>query len=293
MSDDFPQISYQLHIEQNRKSNESVPNIIQNEYLIDTWGHKRLYEPLRPLIAAYPNLRWMTIGDYGADAYFLRKMGCANVIATNIVDLQLQYLKESGVLSGIEVKAINAEQIALPDESVDLVLCKESYHHFPRPPIAFYEMLRVCREAVVLIEPREPNMKRPLDMLRVFVKTILRRKKKIEQLFEHCGNFIFRLSEKEITKAMIALQKDCVATKHLNSFYFAPIARKTVHQKIPMLIHRTALFVQDILCKIRLMNYGLVILIAFKKPPPGQLREGLSAEGFKIMELPKNPYLKS
>ena len=252
-----------------------------------------MYNLLKALIPVFHSHTWMTIGDYGADAYFLRKMGCNNVIATNIVDHQLQYLKENGILSGIEVKTINAEQIALPDESVDLILCKESYHHFPRPPIAFYEMLRVCREAVVLIEPREPNMKRPLDVLRVFVKTILRKKKKIEQLFEHCGNYIFRLSEKEITKAMIALQKDSIATKHLNSFYFAPIARKTVHQKIPMLIHQLALFVQDILCKIGLMNYGLVILIAFKKSPPDQLEERLSAEGFNIVKLPRNSYLKS
>lgn len=49
----------------------------------------------------------------------------------------------------------NAEKLSSPNETLDFVLCKESYHHFTRPMLALYEMLRVATKAVVLIEPNE------------------------------------------------------------------------------------------------------------------------------------------
>jgi SAM-dependent methyltransferase len=44
----------------------------------------------------------------------------------------------------------NAEQLSFEDESFDFVLCKEAYHHFPRPMIALYEMIRRRCRLIVL-----------------------------------------------------------------------------------------------------------------------------------------------
>ena len=39
------------------------------------------------------------------------------------------------------------------DNSVDFVQCKESFHHFPRPMVSFYEMMRVARYGVLCASP--------------------------------------------------------------------------------------------------------------------------------------------
>ena len=52
-------------------------------------------------------------------------------------------------------KIENAENLSFEDKTIDFILCKESYHHFPRPMVALYEMLRVARNGVLLIEPND------------------------------------------------------------------------------------------------------------------------------------------
>ncbi|NQT07036.1 MAG: class I SAM-dependent methyltransferase, partial [Candidatus Omnitrophica bacterium] len=49
----------------------------------------------------------------------------------------------------------NAESLSYPDGSFDLVFCKEGLHHLARPMLGLYEMLRVCRKAVIIVEPYE------------------------------------------------------------------------------------------------------------------------------------------
>jgi SAM-dependent methyltransferase len=47
----------------------------------------------------------------------------------------------------------NGEALPYPSRSFDLVLCKEALHHLARPVLGLYEMLRVCRQRAVAIEP--------------------------------------------------------------------------------------------------------------------------------------------
>jgi SAM-dependent methyltransferase len=57
----------------------------------------------------------------------------------------------------------NAEHLPFASASFDLVFCKESLHHLARPVLGLYEMLRVCRRAVVLAEPWSCALVRLLD----------------------------------------------------------------------------------------------------------------------------------
>ena len=59
----------------------------------------------------------------------------------------------------------NAERLAIDSRSFDLVFCKESLHHLARPVLGLYEMLRVCRQAVVVIEPFDTHLERLLERL--------------------------------------------------------------------------------------------------------------------------------
>ncbi len=52
----------------------------------------------------------------------------------------------------IEYRQMDCENLQLESASYDLVFCKEGLHHLARPVQGVYEMLRVCRKAVVFVE---------------------------------------------------------------------------------------------------------------------------------------------
>ena len=47
----------------------------------------------------------------------------------------------------------------------NISLCKEGLHHLARPVLGFYEMLRVCIEAAIIIEPYDTFVGRILEFL--------------------------------------------------------------------------------------------------------------------------------
>ncbi|WP_158308790.1 methyltransferase domain-containing protein [Desulfocurvibacter africanus] len=73
-----------------------------------------------------------------------------------------------------EYSVENAEKLSFANGSYDYLLCKEAFHHFPRPMIALYEMLRVARKGIVLIEPNDNGA----------------------DGFEECGNYVYSLSRR-------------------------------------------------------------------------------------------------
>lgn len=146
--------SYNLHEEHYSESAHSIAEKYLNEGTIYAWLHERLHNSISPLIEMYPNATWVTIGDgrYGNDARFIKQKG-VRVLATDISD---GLLKKTKGLKLIECyKKENAECLSFKDMQFDYVLCKEAFHHFPRPFIALYEMIRIARMGVVLIEPND------------------------------------------------------------------------------------------------------------------------------------------
>ncbi len=52
----------------------------------------------------------------------------------------------------------NCERLRYASGSFDLVFCKESLHHLARPVQGLYELLRVCRGAVLVLEPYDSQL---------------------------------------------------------------------------------------------------------------------------------------
>lgn len=254
---------------------------------IDNWRHTRMLELTRPIWQALPESRWMTVGDgrYGSDAGYLHAQG-VNVIATSLTDERLRYAHEQGYIPAFQAE--NAEHISLPDEAVDFVLCKEAYHHFPRPPIALYEMLRVARVAVVLIEPLDnPKL---LDSVKSLIKTVIRGDR--EQQFEPSGNFLYRLNVRELGKLMTAMGGETLAFKGINDFYHARLGGYASDgYNIGALLTRFGVMVQNILSKVGLLGFGLGCVVVFKGRAHAGSCMTLRAAGFEIIELPRNPYV--
>ena len=285
--------AYQRQIRATSDSPEAVPSVIAKRGNLDQVFHERLYQFLSPIIAAAPDAGWLTIGDSGGDAYWLRANGVRGpILASSITKDQIEALKAAGHLEGIAVAALNAEAIDRPDMSHDYVLCKEAFHHFPRPMIGFYEMMRVCKVALVFAaEPCSADRPRLLDLIKTTVKTALRRNTIYANPdFEQSGNYVYGLSLFEVFKALTALQLGPLYYQHRNAFWTLAVASRARDDRLAGLIMRGGILVQDIACRLGLMNWGRLNLIAFRQEPSPDLARQLAAAGIRRMDIPVNPY---
>ena len=253
---------------------------------VDNWRHRRMLDMPRPIYQWNSRARWMTVGDgrYGSDAAYLIENNL-EAVATSLTD---ENLKEAARLGYIrEYQAENAEHLSFTDDAFDFVLCKESYHHFPRPPIALYEMLRVARRGVVLIEPIDNP--RLLDGIKKTIKRVMRGDR--EYQFEPSGNFLYRISIREIEKLHMAMGGEVIAFKGFNDFYLPALSGyPTTGANIGFWLTKFGIFIQNSLAKLGLMGWGLGCVIVFKRRPDDTLIEVLKDHRFKVIDLPKNPY---
>jgi len=281
--------SYAKHADHEmRMVNLTLPSAYSNPGSIDAWRHRRMHETLLPILREAPGSSWLTIGDgnFGSDAHFLIQHG-VQAVASSISESTLAPAKKQAFIKDFQVE--NAEALTPADNTFDFVLCKESYHHFPRPPIAFYEMLRVSKIAVVLIEPCD-GPRRILDCLKILIKKVMRRNENDQ--FETSGNFIYRANEEEVRKMMTALNHPCVAYRPFNDFFHAKISDGMYgRDMVKTLVTLLGVGVQNLLGFLHLMNHGLGTIVAFKKEPSTSLRRRLEQAGYRVSILPRNPYV--
>lgn len=282
--------SYELHTwaEHQEAQTREYPSVVTAPKSIDNSRHLRMIDSVAGFLATlHPRSTWLTVGDghFGADAMRLGRYNI-QVHASSLTDATLRESEQKGWIP--QASAQNAEALTFPDSAFDFVLCKEAYHHFPRPPIAFYEMLRVARIALVLIEPqRQPAS--PLGFLRTAFKRATGRV--VEAAYEPCGNYIFRLSVSELMEMAKACDLPLVAYRGYNDFYHPRLFRKNVASFGEKVVFRAGILVQNILCRLRLMPYGGVSCAVFKKEPAQDVVRSLKATGIRVVRLPRNPYL--
>src|SRR6185437_10876246 len=136
---------------------------------------------------------------------------------TDISEDLLKAAQEQGLITRYRVE--NAERLTFPDHAFDFVFCKESFHHFPRPMLALYEMLRVSTKGVILIEPNDRS-RSVLRRAKAALNAVLGRRAHMDALsYEEDGNYIFSISRREIEKVALGLNMPQVAFKGFNDFY--------------------------------------------------------------------------
>jgi len=301
--DDNIELSYQMQLENYEKKDEETARLMETwfeEDTVDYWRHFRMVEPLKPLIDRYKNTKWVTIGDgrFGLDSIRLKKIQPAlDVLPTDISPSLLQEAKEKKIIS--DYKAENAEHLSFADNSFDFSFCKEAFHHFPRPYIALYEMLRVSRLGVIFIEPNERKDKKIPDRIFNVVKRAMKRIIGKPVLhpetwnFEVSGNYIYTLSKNEMEKVGLGLQLPAVAFHFYNDYYEQGVEYQKatpgneLFEKVKKMIAN-----EDLKCRLGLQTYQGIIAILFKVAPDAELRRGLMETGFQIVNLPENPYQK-
>jgi ubiquinone/menaquinone biosynthesis C-methylase UbiE len=306
-ADEFHKLSHHLH--EHHYEGEKLARRMEtwkSDTTVDAWRHARMYRCLDPLLTCFPGSRWLTVGDgrYGTDAHYLEQHG-ASAVATDISDTMLRRAQEDGYIR--EYRKENAEHLSFADNSFDFALCKEAYHHFPRPMLAVYEMLRVARLGIVLIEPDEtPVIAPPRHLLKMLVKETLIRCG-LRRLFhdrstniidcglnwyEEVGNFGFCISRREIERVAIALNFRHVAFRGINDSYIEGVENETASPD-------SALFrkIRDDIEKLdRQCRRGLsrsrpklLIGIILKRQVDQSLRTALLDAEFEVRDLPRNP----
>src|ERR1035437_628215 len=192
--------------------------------LTTSWLVQLTNNNLDPILDSDPGASWLTIGDgrYGSDAYYLIQKGF-RVMATDISDAALEIGAEKGFIKDYHKE--NAEHLSFPDKEFDYCLCKEALHHFPRPYAAIYEMLRVSRKGIVLIEPCDMYifsasrqilfrlLIEKLSRIPFFSKFLGDIKR---HTFEDAGNYVYKISRREIEKVALGLNLQYITFKDFN-----------------------------------------------------------------------------
>jgi len=295
----FEEVSYQKHSEFYRDfSSKGDKAATAASWLspdtVDAFRHIRMYEGLDPLLSHYSSARWLTVGDgrYGRDAKYILEKG-GKVLATDLSEYLLKEAKVSGYISDYQVE--NAECLSFGDEEYDFVYCKESYHHFPRPMLALYEMLRVAKEGVVLTEPSDPFIGG--NPIRIFLQKLkaitskLRGREFPMHSFEAAGNYKYCISRREMEKVALGVNLHCVAFRGNSDFYEPGMEMEKLVKKGPLFKKfRQKTGRADLMVKWGLTEFAILTCILFKKDPSPELEEGLRASGYDVIHLPRNPY---
>jgi SAM-dependent methyltransferase len=215
---------FHLQVEHHARGYDwSASNLIDPESEETTAGmllHWLVLDELKPLWETEEKRRFLTVGDGRAlEARFLKSLG-HQVVASDVCGQHLARAKELSYID--DYLELNAEKMALPDESFDFVLAKETLHHLQRPPLGVYEMLRVAKRGIVLLEPHQRHPSTIRSCLRQIVRRLLRREGSSplgllpRVRYEPSGNYLFRFTPFELTQYALALGMPMVAFRYIH-----------------------------------------------------------------------------
>ena len=279
-----------------------------DENSADFWRHRRAYEPAL-LLSENLHLSWLTVGDgrWGLDSIRIRDFGFTNVHPTDISESLLKLAQEKGLIGGYSIQ--NAEQLTFNSQSFDYAFCKESLHHFPRPYVALYELLRVSRKGVFIIEPNDSwnafqstagTLIQLLQIARTHVRNSLRYLTQIQPQihfsppgWEVSGNYQFAVSRRELEKIALGLNLPQIVFKGLNDHYvegceFEPAdsGKSSIFREIVNQIKS-----QDDQCKKGRRDFSLLMAGILTEPLDSKERLAFENAGWTVKDLPRNPYL--
>ncbi|MBE9600438.1 class I SAM-dependent methyltransferase [Pedobacter sp. MC2016-24] len=264
---------------------------------VNNWLQKIKFSCIDPLIAQ-AGQSWFTVGDaYGMDAHYITAHG--NQQSAHASDLNSDFLSvahKEGFIQ--EFSAENAEKLSFNDNTFDYILCKETYHHFPRPFMAVYEMLRVSKKAVVIIEPQDPISKIPAllfisNILAAINDKLVQKFWKNRFSYEPVGNFVYKVSEREFEKLAAGINLPLVAFKKINShFYFKGAeTMKATPGNLKFITLKIKKKIFDILVALGVSSSQVLSSVIYKVMPDEQELKRLKDAGYRIVQIPVNPYL--
>ena len=161
--------------------------------------------------------------------------------------------------------------------------------------LALTEMFRVAKIGVILIEPRDYYIDKPLFTLANKILNFLKNRHE-GHFFEEVGNYVYTVSDRELEKFMLGMHKNTIAFSGINDHYLKISGDKIENLNIPMnlkfLFLKTIITFKNLLNLLNLSKTNLLRTIMFKNTVNQDLKLIIQKSGFKFKILPKNPYIR-
>lgn len=291
--------SYEIHQQLYKNSGDEL-EFYKNWFdknTTDLWRHKRMLSVLDPFLKHHNSANWLTVGDgrFGTSASYINRNG-GKATASDIDTSLLEMARKNGMLDSIAYA--NAEKLPFNDNQFDYSYCKQAYHHFPRPTLAVYEMLRVSKEAIIFTEPHDfyppPLLRFVLQKIKHFIKKSLAQK--IEHPdkgnYEPVGNYVYGISIREFEKIALGLGLPAIAYKLYHDAYIPGVEKETFAENAP-LFQRLKSEINQVNFKTRIgiTRPNNIQAIVFKNRPSEDIEKQLMEDGYTVTHFAKNPYI--
>jgi len=122
----------------------------------------------------------------GIDVYYMKKYFNCTFFVTDISENAVAIAKAS--FPGIEGRVEDAEKLSFSDDSFDYAFIAASLHHLPRPVLGLYELIRVSKKGVIVIEPNDSCLTRIATAWGLATEV------------EESGNYVYRLSKHDVAR---------------------------------------------------------------------------------------------
>lgn len=245
------------------RRDETLGQLVSNFHLIE----------LEPFVATLSGRTAVTVCDgRGVEASYLTQFGL-RATATDLCTGNLERFHREGRFD--DYCEQNAERLSFGNESFDWAMVKAGLHHLPRPPLGLYELLRVAREGIIVLEGHDAAL------LRLLRRTAFRQRD-----WEDAGNYVYRFRRREIEKICLGLDLPGYAVRT----DFLPFRHK--YNQIPRGSRSFRfLWAAHRLANIMLSRQGnLFAAVLFKTRPEKHQLTALRHGGFTWVQLPRNPY---
>jgi SAM-dependent methyltransferase len=116
------------------------------------WMHVYCLESIKEFFEKIPLSYFLTAGDgyCGREASYIKQFG-HRVHASDIETCLIEIAKNKNLID--EYSKQDMHQLKFEDNCFDYSLVKESLHHLSKPYQGLYELFRVSKNGVILIEP--------------------------------------------------------------------------------------------------------------------------------------------
>jgi SAM-dependent methyltransferase len=134
----------------------------------------------------------------GTDLFYMKRYVDAKYSCTDISDQNVLITKK--FFPDANVEAADTEALPYGDDQFDFVFVCDSLHHMARPYLGIYEMLRVAKEGICIIEPHDCLLTRFATRFGLM------------QEFEAAGNYVLKLSRHDIGRLARSFRLKCFST---------------------------------------------------------------------------------
>jgi SAM-dependent methyltransferase len=122
----------------------------------------------------------------GIDIHYLSRFYNAKILATDYSKEGVERVRIT--FPNVDAKVEDNERLSFADNYFDWSFIAASLHHLPRPIVGLYELLRVSKQGIIVIEPNDSLLTRLATNL------------KMVQEYEISGNYVYRISKRDLYK---------------------------------------------------------------------------------------------